>query len=231
MKSSVFLSTLLLLGLAQFSLASTQVSYSAAGVQNSAVSGTTEFNFNGLSANYNASTVNAGGIGQFSGLAVENAGAFGGAAGNSTFGVVGYPGNGNATLSFSGPASYLGFWWSAADVQNTLTLYSGNTAVLTLTGSDVMNALGSCGIGSANAYCGNPNNGEDGNELFTYVNIFGTDGTQFSSASFANGRSTGFEFDNLAYIDPPAVPEPATWSCLALGLSALAFLKFRSSRA
>lgn len=231
MKFSVLLSTLLFLGLAQFSLASTQVTYSGAGVQNSAVSGTTDFNFSSLSANYNASTVNAGGIGQFSGLAIDTAGPFGGAAGNSSYGVVGYPGNGSATLTFSGPASYLGFWWSAADAQNTLTLYSGDTAVLTLTGSDLANALGSCGAGSANPYCGNPNNGEDGGELFTYVNIFGTDGTQFSSASFSNGRSTGFEFDNLAYIDPPAVPEPATWSCLALGLSALAFLKFRNSRA
>jgi len=231
MKLTVFLSTLLLFGLAQFSLASTQVSYSAAGVQNSAVSGTTDFNFNSLPASYTASTANAGGIGQFSGLAVENTGPFGGAAGHSTYGVVGYPGNGNATLAFSGPASYFGFWWSAVDAQNTLTLYSGDSAVLTLTGSDLMNALGSCGAGSTNAYCGSPVNGEDGRELFTYVNIFGTNGTRFSSASFSNGLSTGFEFDNLAYIDPPAVPEPATWSCLALGLSALAFLKFRNSRA
>lgn len=229
MKPSIFLSTLLLLGLGQLSLASTVVNFSAAGVQNTEVSGTTNFAFGGLKAGYDTSTVDAGGIGQFSGLAVENAGQYGGAAGHSRYGVVGYPGNGNATLTFSGPASYFGFWWSAADAQNTLTLYSGKDAVLTLTGSDLVKSLGSCGSG--NAYCGNPNNGLDPNELFTYVNIFGTNGTQFSSASFTNGPGTGFEFDNLSYIDPPAVPEPATWSCLALGLGVLSFLKLRNRQA
>ena len=159
------------------------------------------------------------------GLAVENTGQYGGANGNSKYGVVGYSGNTNATLTFGGPASYVGFWWSAADAQNTVTLYSGNDAVLTLTGNDLVQALGSCGSG--NAYCGNPNNNMDGNELFTYVNIFGQEGTQFSSISFQNGAGTGFEFDNLAYIDPPAVPEPATWSILALGLGALSFAKLR----
>ena len=228
MKPTVFLSTLLFFGLAQFSLATTTVNFSAAGVQNTTVSGTTNFSFNDLKAGYDTSTVDAGGIGQFNGLAVENAGQYGGAAGNSKYGVVGYPGNSNATLTFSGPASYLGFWWSAADAQNTLTLYSGNNAVLTLTGADLVKSLGACVAG--NAYCGNPQNGMDRNELFTYVNIFGTNGTQFSSASFANGPGTGFEFDNLAYIDPPAVPEPATWSCLGLGLGVLSFLQFRSRR-
>ena len=229
MKTSVLLSTLLFFGLAQFSLASTTVNFSAAGVQSTDVSGTTTFSFSNLKTGYDTSTVDAGGIGQFGGLAVDNTGQYGGAAGHSKYGVVGYPGNGNATLTFNGPASYFGFWWSAADAQNTLTLYSGNNAVLTLTGSDLVKSLGACGAG--NAYCGNPNNGMDPNELFTYVNIFGTNGTQFSSASFTNGPGTGFEFDNLAYIDPPAVPEPATWSCLALGLGILAFLKLRAHRA
>ncbi len=229
MKPSVFLSTLLVLGLAQFGSASTMVNFSAAGVQNTEVSGTTNFSFNNLQTGYDTSTVDAGGIGQFNGLAVENAGQYGGAAGNSKYGVVGFPGNTSATLTFSGPASYFGFWWSAADAQNGVTLYSGKNAVLTLTGSDVAKSLGACGSG--NAYCGNPNNGQDRSELFTYVNIFGTNGTQFSSASFTNGPSTGFEFDNLSYIDPPAVPEPATWSFLALGLGVLSFWKLRSRRA
>lgn len=229
MKRSVLFSTLFLFGLAPFVTASTLVKFSAAGVQNTEVSGTTNFNFNDLNYGYDMSTVDAGGIGQFSGLATEVTGQYGGAAGHSQYGVVGYPGNGNATLTFGAPASYFGFWWSAADAQNTLTLYSGNNAVLTLTGSDLVNSLGACGNG--NAYCGNPNNGLDAHELFTYVNIFGTNGTQFSSVSFANGPGTGFEFDNLAYIDPPAVPEPATWSCLALGLGALSFLKLRARKA
>jgi hypothetical protein len=229
MKKYLLLSTFVAFGLAQFGAASTLVNYSAAGVQNTQVAGTTDFSFNNLQHGFSAAAVDVPGIGAFNGLAVENSGQFGGAAGHSKYGVAGYPGNSNATLTFGGPASYVGFWWSAADAQNTVTLYSGKDAVLTLTGSDLVKSLGACGSG--NAYCGNPNNGLDPNELFTYVNIFGQNGTKFSSISFQNGPGTGFEFDNLAYIDPPDAPEPATWACLALGLGTLSFLKLRGRKA
>lgn len=229
MKKTLFLSALFAFGLTQFGAASTLVNFSAAGVQNTQVAGTTNFSFNSLQHGYSTAAVSVPGIGSFNGLAVENSGQFGGAAGHSKYGVVGYSGNSNATLNFAGPASYIGFWWSAADAENTVTLYSGKDAVLTLTGSDLVKSLGSCSSG--NAYCGNPNNGLDPNELFTYVNIFGQNGTTFSSISFQNGPETGFEFDNLAYIDPPEVPEPATWSALALGLGTLSFFGLRRRKA
>ncbi|HSU32611.1 MAG TPA: hypothetical protein VLJ11_15365 [Bryobacteraceae bacterium] len=229
MKKYLFLSTLLAFGLAQFGAASTLVNFSAAGVQNTQVAGTTDFSFNNLQRGYSSAAVAVPGIGEFNGLAAENSGQFGGATGHSKYGVVGYPGNSNATLTFGGPASYVGFWWSAADAQNTVTLYSGKDAVLTLTGSDLVKSLGGCS--SANAYCGNPVNGLDSKELFTYVNIFGQNGTKFSSISFQNGPETGFEFDNLAYIDPPDAPEPATWACLALGLGTLSLLGLRGRKA
>ena len=84
MKKYLLLSTFVVFGLAQFGAASTLVSYSAAGVQNTQVAGTTDFSFNNLQQGYSAAAVDVPGIGAFNGLAVENSGQFGGAAGHSS---------------------------------------------------------------------------------------------------------------------------------------------------
>jgi hypothetical protein len=130
----------------------------------------------------------------------------------------------------------MGFWWSAADPNNVFTLYSGNNAVLTMTNQTLINALGSCH--APNAYCGNPNNGQDPNELFAYVNIWGTNGSTFTAAQFRQlSSSGGFEFDNVATAgdppagDPPSVPEPGTWASASLGLIGLGALVKRRRQA
>jgi hypothetical protein len=136
-----------------------------------------------------------------------------------------------SVLQFARPVSYLGFWWSAADPNNVFTLYSGRDAVLTMTDQTLIHALGSCRL--PNAYCGNPNDGQDPGELFAYVNIWGTNGMTFTSAKFHQMNDAGgFEFDNIAYLDPPggsSVPEPGTWASLGVGLIALGTF-FRRTR-
>jgi hypothetical protein len=216
--------------------ASTVVSYDAPGVENTNIVGASIYSFNNLSPNRVILPATA--FATFNQLYVIDANEYGGAAG-STYGVVGDPtGAANvqtALLQFARPVSYVGFWWSAADPNNIFTLYNGRDPVLTMTNQTLINALGSCR--TPNAYCGNPNNGEDPGELFAYVNVWGTNGSTFTAAKFhqMNDRG-GFEFDNVAYMDPPSdppsgVPEPSTWGLAGLGFAAISMLTKRAHRA
>lgn len=217
----------LFLCLAPCAFSSAVVSYEAPGVENTSVAGVSIYSFNNLSPNRAIRPATA--FATFNQLYVIGANEYGGASGSS-YGVVGTP-TGSANLEtslvqFTRPISYLGFWWSAADPNNAFTLYSGQHTVLTMTDQTLIHALGSCRV--PNAYCGNPNDGEDPGELFAYVNIWGTDGTTFSAAKFHQmNESGGFEFDNLAYQDDPSgdspsIPEPGTSLLASLGLIALA---------
>jgi len=230
------LTLLLALSLATCAFSSVVVSYDAPGVQTTNVVGASVYSFNSIGPNQVVAPSSA--FATFSKLYPVNANEYGGAMG-SRYGVVGDPtGAANvqsSTVRFANPVSYFGFWWSAADPHNLFTLYSGNTPVLTMTNQTLLNALGSCR--SANAYCGNPNSGQDPNELFAYVNIWGNRGSTFTSARFQQmDDSGGFEFDNLATAgDPPSgspsIPEPATWAFAGLGLVTLSTLLRRTGRA
>ncbi len=46
------------------------------------------------------------------------------------------------TLTFNGPQSYFGMWWSAADVNNTLQFYSGGTLLATYTTASLFSGVG-----------------------------------------------------------------------------------------
>lgn len=213
----------------QVSFASTIVDYSPAGFQGSpnniaaaAIQGTSSvFLTPGNSASFNT-------------LYMHTANQYGGANGLS-YGVVGSPTGAadiwSSTLSFDSPMAHFGFWWSAADPGNHLTLYSGNQILLTMDDQTLISALGSCSSGN-NPYCGNPNNGQDKKELFVYVNIYDTNGAGITSAQFSQTAWGGFEFDSLLYnTDPPAaIPEPASWALLGIGLlGATVFARKRRS--
>lgn len=212
------------------------VTYDAPGVQTTNVAGTSVYSFNTIAPNSTVTPATA--FATFSKLYVMNANEYGGAMGGR-YGVVGDPtGSANVqstTVTFARPASYMGFWWSAADPHNLFTLYSGSTALLTMSNRTLNKALGSCG--GANAYCGNPVNGQDPGELFAYVNIWGKNGTNFTSARFQQLEDQGgFEFDNVAVPDAPiggapSIPEPGTWGFAGLGLVLLVGLQRTLRRA
>lgn len=194
------------------SFASAIVDYSPAGFQGLASTTAAVTN-----ASSNVFTTPGGAT--FSNLYTHAPSEYGGANGGS-YAVVGSP-TGSAdiwssTLTFDSPVSHFGFWWSAADPGNQLTLYSGNQIILSMNDQTLINALGSCTTGN-NPYCGNPNNGQDKKELFVYVNIYDPD---ITSAKFSQTQWGGFEFDRLLYdTDPPtSTPEPTTWALFGIGL-------------
>ena len=89
-------------------------------------------------------------------------------------------GLGSATLTFNSPQVYFGLLWGSVDASNTLTFYSGNNVVGTITGADVL-ALPI---------------GDQGVLGTTYVNITST--VPFDRVVATTGIRT-FEFDNVAY--------------------------------
>ncbi len=171
------------------------LSYEAAGVQASTVSGVTTENFNSAPTGVYAVNGYSTSIGTFTspGIAIVAANQYGGAGGSGNYFAIGAEsGTTTATLNLSGAESYFGFWWSAADANNGVALYSGTQLVATLSAANALAALGS-------AYNGNPNGSGDSGEKFAYLNITGTNGTTFDRIVFTNsGTGTGFEADNFS---------------------------------
>ncbi len=126
------------------------------------------------------------------------------------------------TLTFNTPQTYFGLLWNALDSENSLTLFSGATPLMTLTSSNFSSL--------SSLYKGNPSaafHGQDSGEDFFFLNIFGTSGTTFTSVMFSNTNgNTGFETDNHTIL-ASTVPEPSTYGMLFAGLSALGFVKLR----
>lgn len=208
----------------------------AAGVQASTVAGVTTEAFNSTSqGDYSTlgtavGTLTSANSGHFAIVPASSGayGAYGGAGGTGNFFALGNESGSYqpVTLSLSGPESYFGLWWSAADSQNSLALFSGSRLVTTVTTSDLMSLIN--GSGDSGAYYGNPNNRQDGGEPFVYVNFFADSTTPITSVVFMNPSSTGFEADNFS-VGAAAVPEP---SSLALGgmAAAVVALALRTRR-
>lgn len=110
------------------------------------------------------------------------------------------------TLSFSKPQDFFGLLWGSIDTYNTLTFFDKGVAVETLTGSDIT---------------ANP----DGFEGFGGSSFVGVSGLTFDTV-VASSTSPAFEFD---FVSSSAVPEPAAWMMMFVGLGALGFM-MRGSR-
>ena len=175
------------------------------GVQTSTVPGVITETFNDFSTGqYSTLTTAVGALSTNGALSIVAADIYGGAGGTGNYFAVGAQSNSAepVTLTFSGPQSYFGLWWSAGDVNNTLTFYSGANVLASYT---TATALG----GLPGSYFGNPNNGGDTGEPFAYLNFNGTSGTTFTSVVFSNNGTTGtgFEADNFSI---QSVPEPSS---------------------
>ena len=185
------------------------LSVEAPGVQSSDVPGVITETFDSIApGTYTTLSTAVGTLNTSGGFRIQGDDIYGGAGGTGNYFTFGAQ-SGSAepvTLTFGGPQSYFGMWWSAADANNTVQFYSGAMLEATYTTTTVFGGL-------PGSYYGNPNGGSDPGEPFAYLNFDGVGGTTFTSVVFSNNgtTSTGFESDNFSIA---GVPEPST---LALG--------------
>ena len=165
----------------------------APGAQSSTVAGVTTETFNSFSTGQYSSLQTAVGTLSTSGsLTIVAPDIYGGAGGTENYFALGAQ-SGSAdpvTLTFRGPQSYFGLWWSAADANNTVTFYSGSSALMTFSEASAFSIATPGG-----AYYGNSNNGGDTGEPSAYLNFNGTNGTAFTSVVFSNNGTTGTGFE------------------------------------
>jgi hypothetical protein len=200
----------------------------APGVQQTTVAGALTENFD---------TVTPGGIGTYnSGIGVYTGGSsnandiFGGANGSQYFGVGVQSGTDEATITFNAPKTYFGFWWSAGDGANWVEFYDGGvTPVATFNIGAIIPFLNP-------AYFGNPDNGQNLNESYAYLNFTATDADRIRRVVFRQiPLSGGFETDNHSTFDDPLeppgetpMPEPSSIALALIGAAALATRKWFS---
>ena len=196
---------------------------------------------------YSTSLDDVGGLtGSFTGtytgsLTESNTYEWGGAGGTGY-----YPTVTNSTytlnLAVSGTipgVNYFGLWLSALDAENEIQLYNGTTLVYTFTAAQIIATMGACPSGT-NPYCGNPNNRQDTNEQFAFLNLYDETGF-FTKVVFTEPDSSGLESDNhtvgyISTIKPIGTtyytntPEPSPLVLLSVGILALTGLRRRSRR-
>ena len=132
---------------------------------------------------------------------------YGGADG-SDYMYAGQRQDGDATavdLHLTNPANYFGFWWSAGDATNVISIYDQGVFVAQFTTSDITTLLSNPTVTALNgttysssSYYGNPTTaflGQDSSEPFGYVSLV-ANGFQFDEVVFSNLGGSGFENDN-----------------------------------
>jgi len=183
----------------QTPVANAEISYENAGRQATNLTSATMItaNFDTLDlGNYTSQTIALPSIGTIARtnpgnstyLVVGAANQFGGAGGTGRFITLG-----DATLTLTETRRYVGFWWSAGNSPNNVTVNLQNGSTETFNAGTLSTALGTCGT---SAYCDNPNTGipdRDTNQLYAYVHIRNEVG--FNSIRF---EGAGFELDNIS---------------------------------
>jgi RHS repeat-associated protein len=206
--------------------------------QSSTVSGVTTETFDAKAAGkYTSTYTSAVGIGTYTGstsnpFTIMAPGQYGGATDSTHTSPTNYlsvGGDSGSTspviLKLAKPVAYFGFWWSAGDANNRVSLYSGSTLCGTFSTADLLTFLhnGNGTITAINgstyqtsAYYGNPNapSGRDTAEPFAYVSFVIT-GATIDTIYFFNTSATGssFESDNHSVISSGSTPTiPTTFA-------------------
>ena len=113
-------------------------------------------------------------------------------------------------------ADYYGFRWGSIDFYNTVSFYNGNTLLLSLTGTQVVNGSGGATAGYFNVYAGS-------GESITRVVLESS-----RSSLESDNHAVRFMSQSLAPYAPLAqVPEPSTYAMLLAGLGLVGFAAMR----
>ncbi|MGQ9917453.1 MAG: Npun_F0296 family exosortase-dependent surface protein [Bryobacteraceae bacterium] len=190
-----------------------------------------------------------------SALSIRNSDQYGGAGNSGRYAAFGAQSGtaGAVTLNLANPTTFFGMWWSAIDAYNGVSLYSGDTFLMRISGSDIIGLLGTATLTAQNgttynrtSYLGKPgtNPRQNPGEYYAYT-MFHASGLTFNRVVFDNSgtTATGFEMDNLQvrsgnFVIPgttvlltqyqiTAVPEPRLWIPAGLGLAACAWWRRR----
>lgn len=194
---------------------------SAAGVQATSQVGAVTETFNGISPNTYTTLSTAVGTLTSSGMHVMPADVYGGAGGVGNY--LGITGGNPVTLNLYNSQSYVGFWWSAADNNNSITVF-------TTSGS---NTFSRADLPATGAYYGNPNPplGRNTGEQYVYINLTTSGvGERITSIVFSNGgrnSGTNFELDNISVT---TVPEPSSLALAGVASAAAAASALRRPR-
>jgi hypothetical protein len=171
--------------------------------------------------------------GAYAGVTINPADQYGGAGGSGNYALAldaGEPASYSVALSTTGQSiNYFGFWLSAADTSNTVTVTT-NQGTYVFTGAEVLDAIAA--RSDAAAYLGNPSGpfgGQNDGQDYVFVNFFDTTvGDSIKNIVFSqNVGYAGFESDNqtvghyLGAITGFSVPEPATWALMLVGVAGL----------
>jgi len=172
-------------------------------------------------------------VGRYSGLQVDGASQYGSAGGKGNHAASSSTDGYTLDLSTSDPGgiTYFGFWLSALDGNNQVTLRSAGKDLFIYTPVQMLAALA-----GETAYFGNPNApflGKNAHEPYAFVNFFSD--VAFDQVQFRQARSGGgHESDNHSVgrwltQSGSQVPEVKTWVMLISGF-ALVGLSLRRRR-
>lgn len=164
------------------------------------------------------------------GVRLNTANKWGGADGTGNYLFI--PNGGEIELTFNVPVGYFGFWWSAGDGGNKLTV---NTLSETLdfTTSDIRNSPALTPEHFGNPFWGNPASRDDYHaswEPFAFVNLFAESAADAITSIRFHGYN--FESDNhtalqtilpssgafVSRVGAQSVPEPGTIALLSFAL-------------
>jgi hypothetical protein len=118
-------------------------------------------------------------------------------------------GGGLASILFAAPVSAFSFDWGSLDTYNILTILPLNEDSIVIPGTTFTNTAA------------------DGNQVAAGTNgllsVVGTGGTRFLGFELAT-TTNSFEIDNVATVAASgAVPEPAAWAMMIVGIGAVGF--------